>query len=185
MLVLGISLDVGCCGFGISPREPLWYCSRAVSEAFQEILDGETLLRQAPGTRHEKVAAFLHEQVGAALKTFTVARLLPTRTVVQLSPGTLLRPDLTVVTAATGKPWLVAEVVDAQDHRIDTVLKKTVYEEANLPRLWMIDPRYDNLEVYHGSEHGLVLRRILAGADRLEEKLLPGLSLTVAELFAR
>jgi Uma2 family endonuclease len=48
----------------------------------------------------------------------------------------------------------------------------------------MIDPRYDNVEVYHSNEYGLVLKGILAGRETLSEKLLPEFQLTVAELFS-
>ena len=64
----------------------------------------------------------------------------------------MLRPDLALVTAATGKIWLAAEIVDSHDHRPDTVLKKGLYEDYNLARLWMIDPRYNNGELYHGDD---------------------------------
>jgi len=49
--------------------------------------------------------------------------------------------------------------------------------------LWMVDPRYDNLEVYHASEYGLMLKNILAGPERLTEKLLPEFELGIADLF--
>jgi Uma2 family endonuclease len=103
---------------------------------------------------------------------------------VQLSPGTLVRPDLAVVTVATAKLWLAVEIIDSEDHHPDTVLKKTVYEDFSVPRLWVIDPRYDNVETYHGTSYGLALRRILAGSECVKESLLPELNLTVAELFA-
>jgi Uma2 family endonuclease len=48
----------------------------------------------------------------------------------------------------------------------------------------MIDPRYDNVEVYHCSEYGLALKSILAGHELLTEKLLPEFQLTITELFA-
>jgi Uma2 family endonuclease len=110
-------------------------------------------------------------------------RLLASRSVVQLSPGTIVRPDLTLVTKATGKVWLVAEIISSEDHRTDTVVKKQIYEDLNLPRLWVIDPRYDNVEVYHGSPYGMALKHILAGHETLTENLLPGFQLTIAELF--
>jgi Uma2 family endonuclease len=47
----------------------------------------------------------------------------------------------------------------------------------------MLDPRYDNVEVYHGSEYGLILKSILAGRELLTESLMPGLQATIAELF--
>ena len=156
-----------------------------MSEPYEEILEGENFLRQPPGLRHEQACATLHEKVAAALATVTTTRLLKPRSIVQLTPGTMLRPDLTLVTVATGKPWLVAEVVNSGDHRADTVLKKEIYETCQVPRLWMIDPRYDNVEVYHGSPHGLVLRKMLAGRETLTDSLIPELQLAVAELFAQ
>jgi Uma2 family endonuclease len=62
-------------------------------------------------------------------------------------------------------------------------VKKTVYEDFKLPRLWMIDPRYDNVEVYHASEYGLVLKAILAGKEILDERLLPEFQISIADLF--
>ena len=53
-----------------------------------------------------------------------------------------------------------------------------------MPRLWMVDPRYNNVEIYHGSPHGLALQHIYAGREVLTEKLLPTLRVVVAELFA-
>jgi Uma2 family endonuclease len=155
-----------------------------MSGPYEEVIEGESILRFAPGDRHELVCRRLHEVVARSLQGVAVARLLPPRTVVQMSPGTLLRPDLTLVTVANNKVWLIAEVVDSDDHRTDTVTKKQLFEDLNLPRLWMVDPRYNNVEIYHGSPYGLALKRILAGQELLQESLLPALRLTMDELFA-
>ena len=100
-------------------------------------------------------------------------RLVPPR------PG----PDLALITTATGKLWLAAEIISSDDHRADTVIKKELYEQLKLPRLWMIDPRYDNVEVYHGSPYGLVLKFMLAGREILSEELLPEFQLSISDLF--
>ena len=110
--------------------------------------------------------------------------MLSARSKIVLSKTTSVCPDLALVTAATGKLWLVAKTVSSDDHRTDTVIKKEIFEEMKLPRLWMIDPRYDNVEVYHGSEYGLALKSILAGREVLTEKLLPDFRLIIEELFA-
>ena len=148
---------------------------------YEEIVRGETLKRLPPGERHELICLRLHEAVAKSLPP--TSRLLAPRTIVELAPGTLVRPDLVLITTVTRKPWLVAEIVDSYDHGSDTVTKKMLYEETGLPRLWMIDPRYDNVEVYHGTPYGLSLREMLAGRDVLMEKLMPGLRLPVAALF--
>jgi Uma2 family endonuclease len=147
------------------------------------MFEGETFLRSPPGPRHERICARLHARVAGGLARHAAARLLTARDVIQLAPHTMLRPDLSLVTAATGKLWLAAEIVNSEDHHPDTVLKKTIYESFNIARLWMIDPRYDNVELYHGTAYGLALRGILAGRERLLEPLLPDFEITVADLF--
>jgi len=151
---------------------------------YEEIVEGESVMRMPPGTRHEIVCARLHARVGACLEADGAMRLLAPRTVIQICPGTLVRPDLVLVTAATRQPWLVAEIIHSGDHSSDTVTKKSVYEDARLPRLWMIDLRYDNVEVYHGTQYGLTLKTILAHREFLTEKLLPALRLGITDLFA-
>ncbi len=155
-----------------------------MSQAYEEIVSGESIWRSPPDARHEEICLRLHEQVGQIVAGLSSTRLLSPRSVVRIAPGSMVRPDLALVTSATGKLWLAAEIVNAQDHRADTVVKKLVYEEVNLPRLWMIDPRYDNVEVYHGSSYGLVLKRILANLENLEDTLLPGFGISAKELFA-
>ena len=154
-----------------------------MSRPYAETLAGTTLVRSAPGERHEQICSRLHKWVRASVANLTSTRLLPPRAEVRLSGDTSLCPDLALLTAATGRLWLAAEIVSPDDHRTDTVVKKQVYEEMKLPRLWMIDPRYDNVEVYHSSEYGLVLKGILAGHELLTEKLLPEFQLTISELF--
>jgi Uma2 family endonuclease len=155
-----------------------------MSVAYEEILHGESLLRSPPDPRHELICRRLHRQVASVVGQLSSTRLLEPRSVVRLSPGTLVRPDLALMTTATGKVWLVAEIIDAQDHHADTVLKKQLYEDINLPRLWMLDPRYDNVEIYHGGPYGLALNRMLAHLETLDEPLLPGLRTTVQALFS-
>jgi Uma2 family endonuclease len=155
-----------------------------MSEHYEEVIAGETLWRFGPGARHELICARLHALVAASVARIRTTELLPPRTIVKLTPASFLRPDLALITAATGKLWLAAEIINSEDHRPDTVTKKAIYEEVNVPRLWMIDPRYDNVEVYRSSEYGLRLTGILAGREVLAESLLPGFEVRVAELFA-
>lgn len=155
-----------------------------MSENYEEVFDGETMLRMAPGPRHEIICSRLHSAMTASVANITSARLLAPRTRVSLSRSVAVCPDLALITAANSRLWLAVEIVNSDDHRADTVIKKQIYEEARLPRLWMVDPRYDNVEVYHSSEYGLALKGILAGRDVLTEKLLPEFQFLIAELFA-
>ncbi|HWC59592.1 MAG TPA: Uma2 family endonuclease [Verrucomicrobiae bacterium] len=155
-----------------------------MSSSYKEILEGQTVLRAAPGPRHELICGRLHAIIHASVANLSSTQLLAPRTQVKLSSGTTVCPDLALVARATGKLWLAVEVVNSEDHQPDTVMKKQIYEEVRLPRLWMVDPRYDNVETYHGSEYGLMLKGILAGREELVEKLIPEFHVVVRDLFA-
>ena len=155
-----------------------------MSVPYEEVFDGAAVKRSAPGVRHELICDRLHDCVRASVANLTSTRLLERRSQVRLSVATTVCPDLALVVAATGRLWLASEIVSSDDHRTDTVIKKQIYEDFKLPRLWMIDPRYDNVEVYHASEYGLALKSILAGRDVVTERLIPEFQLVVADLFA-
>ena len=155
-----------------------------VNRPYEEILEGASLPRSAPGDRHETICDRLHARMTASVANLSATQLLAPRTRIQVSSSSALCPDLALVAAATGKLWLAAEIISRDDHRADTVVKKELYERIRVPRLWMVDPRYDNVEIYHCTELGLQLKGILAGSDILAEKLIPEFKMVITELFA-
>ena len=155
-----------------------------MSRPYEEILDGATLPRSAPGERHEAICQRLHREMAAGVNGLASTQLLAPRTQVQVSRLTRLCPDLALVTAASGKLFLAVEIISRDDHHADTFVKKEIYEQHRVPRLWMVDPRYDNVEIYHAFEFGLKLSGILASSEVLSDKLVPQFRLTVDELFA-
>jgi len=155
-----------------------------MSEPYEEILSGEVWLRLPPTRRHELVCQRLHRLVADGAPASSTLRQLTPRSVVEVRTGTMVRPDLSLVNTATGRLWLAAEIISPNDHRADTVIKKALYDEVRLPRLWMVDPRYDNVEIYETGELGLVLKGILAGADALTDERLPGFRVSMTALFA-
>jgi Uma2 family endonuclease len=155
-----------------------------MSEPYEEMILGERTLRLPPGPRHELICGRLHAALQASVANFAGAKLLAIRSSITLSAGNELRPDIALITAANEKLWLAVEVVSSEDHKADTVYKKDAYEAARVPRLWMVDPRYNNIEVYFATPYGLRLQEILATRDVLTEKLLPEFQISVPELFA-
>ena len=155
-----------------------------MSRSYEEVLDGATLPRSAPGERHEKICQRLHSEMATGINGLVTTQLLAPRARVQVSRTTFLCPDLALVIAASGRFFLAVEIISRDDHRADTVTKKEIYEQIRVPRLWMVDPRYDNVEIYHSFEFGLKLHSILAGSEVLTDKLSPQFKLSVAELFA-
>jgi Uma2 family endonuclease len=155
-----------------------------MSHPYEEVLGGETLPRSAPDARHEAICDRLHATMNASVSNLSSTQLLAPRTRIEVARNTAIRPDLALIAAATGKLFLAVEIVSRDDHRTDTVIKKDIYEQIRVPRLWMVDPRYDNVEVYHCTQFGLQLKSILAGSEILSEKLLPEFQIVIKELFA-
>jgi hypothetical protein len=168
---------------GRLPTAPIAALLVSMNGPYEEILDGGSLPRSAPGLRHEAICDRLHALMTASVANLAATRLLAPRAQVRITRTTMLCPDLALVTAATGKLWLAVEIVSTDDHRFDTVIKKQIYEDIRVPRLWMVDPRYDNVEIYHSTEWGLALKGILAGSEVLAEVLIPEFQIVVAELF--
>jgi len=159
-----------------------------MSEAYEELLQGEPIQRRPPSAEHELLVARLHELVARTLPLNSALRLLPPRSELLLAEHSVLRPDLTVIRTdleATGTAhlYLVAEVLLPGDHHVDTVVKKQLWSDARLPRLWMVDPRYLNVEVYGLGEYGFTLSDILANHHPLTDPYLPGLECSMDELF--
>ena len=154
-----------------------------MSLAYEETLQGATHPRSAPGERHERICARLHREMAIGVNGMAGTRLLAPRTAVQVDPGNQLCPDLALLTTATGKLFLAVEIISREDHQTDTVTKKEIYEQIRVPRLWIVDPRYDNVEVYHSTQWGLTLKGILAGSEVIADQLFPQFQVTVTNLF--
>jgi Uma2 family endonuclease len=163
-----------------------------MGEAYDEIIDGERLDRRAPSAAHDLLVSRLHRLVADCLPLNSALRLHPPQTGLILTDHVTLRPDLTLLraqrapgaTAETYSAYLVAEVLQPGDHHLDTVVKKQIYADRRLPRLWMVDPRYLNVEVYAAGEYGFTLLDILANHHPLTDPHLPGLKCPMHTLFA-
>ena len=159
-----------------------------MSDAYEEIIQMEAYPRLPPSLGHEILVGRLHRLVADAIPLNSLLRLQPPRTELHLDESNTVRPDLTVIRAPPGEAaqlYLVAEVLEPGDHHVDTVIKKQLWADARLPRFWMVDPRYLNVEVYGCGEYGFTLGDILAHHHPLTDPHLPGLNCPMEVLFAR
>ena len=161
-----------------------------MNEAYEELISGQRVLRRPPTPTHETLVAHLHQLVARSLPLNSSLRLLAPRAELELDGQSILRPDLAVVRMGQKTSenqrvqlYLVAEVLQPGDHQVDTGLKKQVWNDGRLPRLWMVDPRYQNVEVYGSNQTGFSLLDILANDHPLTDPHLPGFSYTMPQIF--
>jgi len=158
--------------------------------AYEELIAGQRVQRRTPTPEHEILVARLHALVAKSLPLNSTLRLLGPRAELELDGHSVLRPDLAIVQmrptvdgSRRVQLYLVAEVLQPGDHHVDTVAKKQIWSDGLLPRLWIVDPRYFNVEVYGCGNHGFTLFEILANHQPLTDPYLPGFRLSMPELF--
>ncbi|MET0262712.1 MAG: Uma2 family endonuclease [Rariglobus sp.] len=156
-----------------------------MSDPYQELIDGETFIRGPLNAPHEQLCERLHAWFTAHLPANSAFKLLPRRASLPLRTGTNVCPDLALVRRDTGQLYLAIEVLQPGDHHPDTVLKKQVYSDCRTPRLWIVDSRYQNVEIYATGPAGFRLESILASHEKLPESVLGGATYLVADLFDR
>lgn len=156
-----------------------------MSDAYDELINGETFLRGSLNAPHERLCDRLHDWVARHLPANSALRLLPRRASVTLRPGARLRPDLALVRRDSGHLYLAAEVLQPGDHHPDTVLKKQLYADCRVPRLWIVDSRYQNVETYGTDSLGFRLESILVSHDSLADPAFGPPTLLVADLFKK
>lgn len=156
-----------------------------MSDPYKELIAGETFIRGPLNAPHELLCARLHAWVASVLPANSALRLLPRRTALTLRAGTEVCPDLALVRRDSAQLYLAAEVLQPGDHHPDTVLKKQLYSDCRIPRLWIVDSRYQNVEVYATGAVGFRLESILATNESLSDDALRGGVYPLADIFAR
>ena len=109
----------------------------------------------------------------------------------------IVEPDLLYVSRARaetalaeqhvrGVPELVIEIASKRTRKRDETIKRRLYERAAVSEYWVVDPGIDVVRVYL-SEGGTFARPIELrrdAGDTLTTPLMPGLELSLADIFA-
>jgi Uma2 family endonuclease len=113
---------------------------------------------------------------------------------VQLWPGKIREPDLVFISSAhadrigryLGVPDLAVEILSPSTASKDREVKRIEYAQAGVAEYWIIDPEAKSVEVLTRSEQSSVYDRLVVFKqnETLVSELLPGLSLSLADLFA-
>ena len=156
-----------------------------MADPYEEILDGRPLIRGPINGPHELLCERLHHWVAKNLPHNSALHLLPRRALVKLRPDTEIRPDLSLMRRNDPRLYWAVEVLQPSDRHPDTVIKKNILAACLVPRLWIVDGRYQNIELYVTTGGHFRLEAILTGNDVLSDSALSSGRLSLAELFAR
>jgi len=87
----------------------------------------------------------------------------------------------------TGVPDLVVEVLSPGTSRVDKKIKMSIYREAGIPEYWLVDPESRTVTIHQLSQDGRRYVECARGGagEVVESTILPGLRLSVSDLFPR
>lgn len=166
-----------------------------------ELIDGVPYEMNAPGYDHQKLVGALHYELEfyrrERLKTpggggEPPCEVLLSPLDVILSDITVVQPDLVVLCDPTkvrngciyGAPDLVVEVLSPSSAARDKKQKRRLYELAGVPQYLLIDPANRFVERYSLDADGRYpTPDVLDASDPLELQVVPGFTLTLANLF--
>jgi Uma2 family endonuclease len=86
---------------------------------------------------------------------------------------------------AEGAPNLVIEILSPKTRRLDLEQKRKAYPRFDVQELWIIDPEPKLTTQYRFAPDGGATMVTISECDSLTSPLLPGFSISGAELYER
>lgn len=157
-----------------------------------ELVRGEPVPMPHPGRIH----GVIQLNIGFALKTFALPRhlgivMVESGYVLERDPDTVRGPDVSFIRMerlvpedkrvyTEGPPDLAVEVLSPDDRASKVNAKIDDYLKAGVVVVWLVDPETETVGVFRRDAAPLRLKR---GEVLKCEELLPGLELTLDEIF--
>jgi Uma2 family endonuclease len=160
-----------------------------------ELIDGEHFVTPSPDRRHQEISLRLTVALASFLREHRLGALYEAPLDVILSDTDVVEPDILYVSneraAILGKwvhgaPDLVVEILSPSTRKVDEAIKRHLYDRVDVREYWIVDPELEIVKVYRRSEDRRfprIAELARETADVLTTPLLPGFSLSLAELF--
>lgn len=170
---------------------------REIIGGVEYVLSGGNIA-PAPNTFHQRLVTRLTTWLRRHADDNEFGEVLTSPIDLIFSDTDVVQPDVLFVSeeqrsiveehGLTGPPDLVVEVLSESNREHDEVRKRRLYERYGVQEYWIVDPALELVKVYRQSEgsagFGEKVERTREESDVLETPLLPGLSVSLDDLFA-
>jgi Uma2 family endonuclease len=170
------------------------------AERFHEIIDGELVRKAMPSFRHGGTQFELSSLLGGPYSR-RAGRGGPggwrfaTEVEIAFSPTQVPRPDVSGwrrerlpripdVFPVTVRPSFICEILSPSNPENDLFKKLVVYQRAEVPHYWIIDPVAEALAVYRWTPDGYLLVAVARGDERVRVEPFDAVELSVHTLVA-
>ncbi len=160
-----------------------------------EIIDGEHYVSPAPFTPHQGLSIELGSRLHLFVKRHRLGRVFAAPCDVVLSKHDIVQPDLmfisnpraSIITEKNvqGAPDLIIEILSEGTRRLDETVKLELYDRYGVLEYWTFNTSKQVAQVYRRTLQDLRLVAELSaeGGDVLSTPLLPGIEISLAEIF--
>ena len=164
-----------------------------------ELVNGRIVMSPPADFRHGLVESRLQRLIAPYVHEHGLGLTLGSSAGYDLPTGDTLQPDFSFVsserwaagprTAAAGEefaqivPDLIAEIVAPSSVRRDRIEKRLIYARCGVREYWLVDPAEGEVQVFTNLGDRFDEPRVVTGGA-IASRVLPGLEVTVEELFA-
>lgn len=159
-----------------------------------EILEGVGYLAPAPGGRHQKISLNILLQLVRHVNAGKLGEVFVAPFDVVLSEKDVVQPDILFLSeehlgimrnrGVFGPPDLVVEILSASNALRDLHQKLGLYQRYGVREYWIVDEENRTVDIWTSGDASLDTRRVAGAGGRIESKVLPGLEIPLAEVFA-
>jgi len=161
----------------------------------REIIDGDLYVSPSPNTKHQRASMNLSGLIHTFLKKNPMGEVFAAPFDVVFSDENIVQPDLLFISRersdvltekhVRGAPDLVVEILSESTRRTDEKIKSKLFESRSVREYWIVDPELEMVKVYRPGDSGFtrVAELHADAADTLTTPLLPGLVLSIKEVF--
>jgi len=163
-------------------------------DAYYELINGYIMKKSAPRPQHQNISMNLSIEIGTFVKKRGLGKLFTSPIDVFLDDLNAVQPDLVFIPTEKqniitddgiiGIPDLIIEIISPSSVLRDSVDKKNLYERLNVKEYWIIDPQYQDIQVYTIQNGRYELYSgITMFEGELKSIIFEGIAIDLAELF--
>lgn len=104
----------------------------------------------------------------------------------------VVQPDLSVICdkskldekGCCGSPDFIIEILSPSSAKMDKMIKRNLYEKAQVKEYWIVDPQNELIEIYHLDKDNLYRKPLFFSTEDVIESIsYKGLKMEVKEIF--
>ena len=162
---------------------------------YYEIIDGEMIRKSAPTPMHQRICRKIIVILDRYINERKSGEIFQSPVDVFLDEYNKPQPDLVYVSTEKkaiitndgimGIPDLIIEIISPTSVIRDRIEKKNLYERMSVQEFWLVDPQYEEIEIYSlKNSHYELLSAATTLEGELTSALFKGLTINLADIFS-